>query len=83
MARKKPKQPSPQSSFFGMMDRSVMEYRESAIPKPRESAVAEEYLTFPKIVRGSFFCPDCKSKVILRPDGSAVCPKCVEKVPCN
>ena len=79
MRKKKARQSSPQSSFLDTMDRT--EHGENTIPEPAEPEI--ETVEFPKIVKGSFYCPDCGSKVILRPDGSAVCPKCVVKVPCK
>jgi len=40
-----------------------------------------EYIEIPKIVTNSIHCPDCKSKVKLRPDGVMECPNCVIRVP--
>ena len=71
--RKKSKKSSQQSSFLGEPS-----FPPDTLPPLNETI---EYATFPKIVRGSFYCPDCKSKVRLRPDGSAVCPKCTTQVP--
>ena len=77
--KKKVRHSSPQGNFFGMVDKS--ESREDTVLKPAELEITEEFLIFPKIVVGSFTCPDCGSKVRLRPDGLADCPKCVMKVP--
>ena len=80
--RKKVRTLTPQSSFLDAVDRT--EYGEDSIPKPaeaKETKVVTKYLTFPKIVTNSLKCPDCGLAVVLRPDGSMVCPKCVVRMP--
>ena len=63
-----------QSSFLDLIE---------IVPAPvkTEYEVVTEYLEFPRLVANSLNCPSCRSRIQLRPDGSAICPKCVIKIP--
>ncbi len=79
--RKKVRRSVPQSSFLDVVDK--VEYGEDTIPDPAKLEVVEEFITFPKVVFASLYCPDCSSKAKLRPDGVAECPNCVVRIPCK
>lgn len=75
---KKAKQPK-QSSFF---DKGEGETKTE--PEPEEDLrpvgvkPVVEHWSYPKVIHNpySLYCPDCGGKVIMRPDGVAVCPNC-------
>jgi len=83
---KKAKQPK-QSSFF---DKVEVEPKPEPEPEPEEPEELEpaevktvtEHWSYPKVIHNphSIYCPDCGGKVIMRPDGSTVCPNCTIEV---
>lgn len=84
----KAKQPGQQSSFLDKVETKPEPRPKVKEPEPGELEPIKvkpviEHLTSPKIIHNphSLYCPDCKSKLILRPDGATVCPNCTIEVP--
>lgn len=85
---KETKQPEQQSSFFDKVEVETKPGPEPEPEEPEELGPVEvktviEHRAYPKIIHNphSIYCPDCKGKVILRPDGATICPNCTIEVP--
>ncbi|MBA7499252.1 hypothetical protein ES704_01992 [subsurface metagenome] len=84
---KKAKQPEQQSSFFNKVEVETKpepepEPKEPEDLRPVEAKTVIEPWSYPKIIHNphSLYCPDCGGKVMLKPDGSTVCPNCTTEV---